>query len=78
MHLDERVWLFFFHRTVLPAAPRRVRRTVGSLGPAGIRRDVGQRWRSTLGHVSNNGCLEGWECRLLISNIVPSISGTII
>ena len=27
-------------------------------------------------HVSTNGCLEGWQCSLLTSNIVPSISGT--
>ena len=33
---------------------------------------------STLGQVSTNGCLEGWQCRLLISNVVPSISGSIL
>ena len=27
--------------------------------------------QSTLGHVSTNGCLKGWQCTLLISNVVP-------
>ena len=34
--------------------------------------------QSTLGHVSTNGCRKGWQCSLLISNVVPGISGTII
>ena len=34
--------------------------------------------QSTQAHVSTNGYLEGWQCSLLISNVVPGISGTII
>ena len=32
----------------------------------------------TQAHVSTNGYLKGWQCSLLISNVVPGISGTII
>ena len=34
--------------------------------------------QSTQAHVSTNGYLKGWQCSLLISNVVPGISGTII
>ena len=29
--------------------------------------------QSTLGHVSTNGCRKGWQCSLLISNVVAGI-----
>ena len=34
--------------------------------------------QSTQAHVSTNGYLKRWQCSLVISNVVPRISGTII